>query len=145
MAELVNFSILEGLVLESFKEDSEQILIEASGRKFAMYHTQSCCESVTVDSVNVIGSIGAMIGEKITDAVEETNSTDDALDKHATSWTWTYYTLRTHNGTITIRWYGTSNGYYSESVNTYEIKPWKQEGVKRGYGQPHPIGGGKIP
>jgi hypothetical protein len=56
----------------------------------------------------------------ILDAREDSNSKENS--KTAESETWTFYNIRTIKGSVTIRWYGTSNGYYSEGVSFEEIE-----------------------
>jgi len=50
-------------------------------------------------------------------AEEVSNSDDPAKSTTDDSYTWIFYKLSTNRGSVTIRWYGSSNGYYSESVD----------------------------
>lgn len=113
----IPFSTLAGLVLERFEVGREDIRIIASKRAFVVNHQQDCCESVVVESVS--GDPVKSFGETIIDATEHTNR-DSGRCEHDESFTWTYYTIRTQSQTIVIRWYGASNGYYSESVSFWE-------------------------
>lgn len=80
---------------------------------YAFYHPQDCCECVTVEDIN--GDYFDLLNTPIISAEEVIN--DDHPTKYGDeSSTWTFYKFHTHKGHVTIRWYGTSNGYYSESV-----------------------------
>ena len=89
-----------------------------SGKCFEMSHTQDCCESVTLEDIN--GDIQNLIGVPILRADEKTsNDPRDGDDEEyaSESCTYTFYTFATKKGYVDIRWYGSSNGYYSESVD----------------------------
>ena len=123
--EQVSFEELFGKTLTDVqvnKDDDEIIFVTEDG-SFVMYHEQDCCESVTIE--DIVGSAGlgfsalvALIGEEILLAEEVDNAGDDSdgggdYESH----TWTFYKLSTMSNHVTIRWYGESNGYYSEVVN----------------------------
>lgn len=120
---------LLGHVLRSMETsaDNEQMAFTlADGRKFMLYHEQHCCESVSID--DVCGNLEDLVGLPLPSAEESTNGKDNPPDARREviegqeSFTWTFYRFATVRGQVTIRWYGASNGYYSESVDFREIK-----------------------
>ncbi|HXF25597.1 MAG TPA: hypothetical protein VN602_13805 [Gemmatimonadaceae bacterium] len=121
----MDFSALTGETLKAIHGatfGSDEITFETtSGRTFRLFHSQDCCESVSVNEV--IGNVEDLIGSPLTMA-EETGS-DDQGDiqppEYSESFTWTFYKLATVKGYVTLRWLGESNGYYSESVDFCEV------------------------
>lgn len=95
----------------------------SDGTEYLMFHEQDCCESVTIE--DVCGDPKLLLNSPIALAEDISNEMDHGekgLSEWDYSWTWTWYKLATVNEYVTIRWYGTSNGYYSESVDFARIK-----------------------
>lgn len=88
-----------------------------SGKEFRMYHCQDCCEWVRVE--DVAGELDDLIGAPILQAEEVTKEAEDG--EYYESATWTFYKFATIKGSVTIRWLGESNGYYSETVDFEEV------------------------
>ena len=105
-----------------------------------MWHEQDCCEGVMLD--DVCGDLDDLIGSEILEAEEVSNdefereweskfnvTTDygskksEDGDYFPESHTWTFYKIGTLKGSVTLRWFGESNGYYSESVDFAKRKP----------------------
>lgn len=112
-------------IIGAERESEEIIFTAASGRSFRMWHIQDCCEAVSVE--DVVGDVDDLIGSPIVRAEERRNDLDDPpADANAERYydesaTWTFYELATIKGSVTLRWLGTSNGYYSERVSFAEL------------------------
>lgn len=121
-----NFEILRGKTLKraylkSPAGDDEIHFVTTDGEHFKMFHRQSCSETVRVE--DICGDLADLLGSPILLAEEVSNPTPppgfnpDGID----SYTWTFYKLATIKGSVCIRWYGESNGYYSESVEFINV------------------------
>lgn len=120
------FNVLVGKTITAIDNRGDEIIIACSdGTSYRQYHSQDCCEGVSVE--DVIGDMEDLIGEPVLEAEESTSNEnpDDGVDRTGMcqdSFTWTFYKLATRKGRVTIRWYGSSNGYYGEGVDFEEIK-----------------------
>ena len=114
-------SVLEGKTLSRIDSDGDQIIFETTdGEMYKMYHDQNCCESVSID--DIVGDLQDLVGSPILIAQEvEGNTPADFDDKYYESYTWTFYKFATIKGYVDIRWFGSSNGYYSEGVSFCKV------------------------
>ncbi len=112
----VDFSSLLGKTFTSIEiDEAEDVItfVTADGEIYKQLHRRDCCESVFIE--DIAGSIEDLIGAPILLAEEVFQHGDGGQGSE----TWTFYKLGTIKGSVTIRWYGTSNGYYSETVELF--------------------------
>lgn len=107
------FSDMVGKTLQSVTKAHDEIVFETiDGEAYKMYHQDDCCESVTIEDItgDLDWIIGApiILAEEVAGDIKENDYGDEQ---------WTFYKIATIKGMVDIRWYGTSNGYYSTSVS----------------------------
>lgn len=73
-----------------------------------------CDVDVYLENIDLTGSPTVL-------AEESHGRPMDPLDASDEPYTWTFYRLATVRGGVTLRWYGTPNGYYSERVEFEEL------------------------
>jgi hypothetical protein len=126
-----DISRLIGVTLRSVTQnDNDSIDFESDAERWRMYYEPDCCATCSIE--DVVGDLQDLVGSPIFMAEVSTNSDDPKTPDYPDSYpdesfTWTFYKLATIKGYVTIRWYGSSNGYYSEtaSFRSLGLKPIK--------------------
>lgn len=93
---------------------------DESDPKYKLKHEQDCCEHVYIESIT--GDLSDLVGQPITMAEivwKDGESKKDEYGYNDESSTWTFIKFATIKGYVDIRFYGSSNGYYSESAYIY--------------------------
>ncbi len=117
--EVETIDTMIGVVFDTVEniKDDELVFTTKDGEAHRFFHMQDCCECVTIE--DIVGDLEWLKGSPMlesTVASKQTEPGEFACD----SGTWTFYRFSTAKGTVTVRWLGESNGYYSEGVN-YEV------------------------
>lgn len=111
------FQEMIGAVIESITKTDDKLVFHASdGRNFKFSHSQNCCESVYIEDIT--GDLDDLIGSPLVEA-ELTSNIDRSGKSDLVIWS--FYRYATAKGTVTVRWIGESNGYYSVSVS-YKVE-----------------------
>lgn len=118
---MANFKDLIGKTLTSVDVNTERgdeiIFNTSEGEQYRLFHVQECCEWVTIESI--VGDINDLVGVPVLMAEEATSEGEPREERSAT---WTFYKLATIKGYVDIRWFGESNGYYSETVDFERVE-----------------------
>jgi len=119
---MIKFEDLRGKILKAISgKVGDDIIIFTLDNdvQFRLYHEQDCCEACYIEDIN--GDLEDLIGSEILLAEEviskDENPEEVIVPDYQDSFTWTFYKLSTIKGSVVFRWYGESNGYYSETVD----------------------------
>lgn len=114
------FESMIGVEMESVQQvDGNKLIFRSKdGKLFRFFHDQDCCEIVYIQ--DIIGDLEDLVGSPLTLAEEISNADAPKPENADESYTWTFYRFGSGKGTVTVRWLGMSNGYYSEGVSFKE-------------------------
>lgn len=112
------FEELIGKTLTAIKVDEKYaawiLFVVSEDEKYLLHNDEADCNDVQVTIDDINGDINDLVGSPLTMAESVSN---EAFEKtQDAEGTWTFYRFATIKGYVDIRWFGTSNGYYSETV-----------------------------
>jgi hypothetical protein len=119
MSDFVNAEDFIGKTFTCIQDSVDEIIFKSEEFTYKMYHHATGGGSVELE--DVIGDFEDIIGNPILDAYESTNDTRKP-DCNASTATWTFYHFATIKGSVCLRWYGGTHGYYAEEVSIFKEK-----------------------
>ena len=128
-------ALLGKTLVDITQNDNSITFTTNEDESFMLCHEQDCCESVYIESI--VGDLTDLIGNPILVAEESTSGEmienanfQNQYVKYEGSFTWTFYKLATIKGYVDVRWFGSSNGFYSEAVDFKRIRSPKTSEAK---------------
>lgn len=119
------FSDLIGKTISEIEVNhyENEIRFHTDAGVYRMYHKQDCCEDVYINDKS--GDWDDLLGTPILHAEMSTNASEFEPGQHREyeygsypdHYTWSFYKLGTVKGWVDLRWFGQSNGCYSEEVD----------------------------
>ena len=100
------------MVPKDVKATDDELIFTFDKIRVTFKHLQLCCEDVHIE--DIVGDINDLIGNPlvVAEVVE-----GEIVNLEYGDYQWTYYKFDTIKGGINVRFYGTSNGYYSVGVD----------------------------
>lgn len=100
-------------------QDDTLVIHFTDGTSIKFYHSQDCCECVFIE--DIVGDWTDLLNTPLVLVEERTfTSEEDTTPAGCTCWdvdSWTFYSFQSAKGVVDVRWHGSSNGYYSTSVD----------------------------
>lgn len=117
-----NITELVGKTINKIFTDKLNFITVVCDNKFYNMEGDDDLAHIEIDDIN--GDLNDLINSPLLIAEENTNRdlpSKENIDYDDDSYTWTFYKLATIKGYVDIKWYGCSNGYYSEEIIFSEI------------------------
>lgn len=124
----LEYTVIDELLGKTLKSaerfDDKLIFKTVDDEVVVFYHYQDCCESVYIE--DICGDLSDLVGSPLLEAeiatsteVEEPTEikTDAKTEEIEFDEEWTFYKFATLKGSVVVRWYGSSNGWYSTRVS----------------------------
>ena len=119
---VTKYDELIGKTFTCVNENGDTMTFKNDTDHYVFMHHQDCCESVSIEDIS--GDLKDLQDSPILEATcvttldKEVAGVKDMEDYWADELCeWSFYKFSTIKGSVTVRWFGTSNGYYSVRVD----------------------------